>query len=133
MTIEEQARELVKAHVVELRKAARGRREVAASMMNADGEHAQLAEADRLDELASAIEAALARPSVSVRDEVLEEAAKVAETLPIGGGTLSSWVNTNESPMGATRRHIAAAIRALKSQPVSQSGDDHGKGERADG
>jgi hypothetical protein len=43
----------------------------------------------------------------------LEEAAAVAETLPIGGGTLSSWVNTNESPMGATRRHIGQAIRNL--------------------
>ncbi len=42
----------------------------------------------------------------------LEEAAKIAETLAIGGGTLSSWINTNESPMGATKRHIATAIRA---------------------
>jgi hypothetical protein len=48
-----------------------------------------------------------------VRAETIEECAKVAETLPIGGGTLSSWINTNESPMGATRRHIASAIRAL--------------------
>ena len=46
----------------------------------------------------------------------LEEAAKVAETLPIGGGMLSSWINTNESPMGATRRHIATAIRALSNK-----------------
>lgn len=49
-----------------------------------------------------------------IRAEAFEEAAKVAETLPIGGGTLSSWINTNESPMGATRRHIATAIRSLK-------------------
>ena len=44
--------------------------------------------------------------------ETTEAAAKIAETLPIGGGTLSSWINTNESPMGATRRHIATAIRS---------------------
>jgi conjugal transfer/entry exclusion protein len=41
-----------------------------------------------------------------------EANARVAETLSIGGGTISSWVNANESPMGATRRRIAAAIRA---------------------
>lgn len=46
----------------------------------------------------------------------LEEAAKVAESLPIGGPTLSSWINTNESPMGATRRNIATAIRALSNK-----------------
>ena len=48
------------------------------------------------------------------RIAALEEAAGVAETLAVGGGTLSSWINANESPMGATKRHIAAAIRALK-------------------
>lgn len=47
---------------------------------------------------------------------VVEQCAEIAETLPIGGGTLSSWINTNESPMGATRRHIATAIRALAKQ-----------------
>lgn len=48
------------------------------------------------------------------RDVALEQAARVAEEAPITGPTLSSWINANESPMGATRRHIATAIRALK-------------------
>ena len=40
-----------------------------------------------------------------------ERCARIAEMLNIGGGTLSSWVNANESPMSATQRHIASAIR----------------------
>ena len=44
----------------------------------------------------------------------LKQAAVIAETHPFGDGTLSSWINTNESPMNATRRHIAAAIRSAK-------------------
>lgn len=42
---------------------------------------------------------------------VTERAAAQVETMRIGGGTLSSWINTNESPMDATRRHIATALR----------------------
>lgn len=49
--------ELIARHIAELRKDARGRREVAAGMMNEDGERAQLSEADRLDRLASHLEA----------------------------------------------------------------------------
>ena len=52
----------------------------------------------------------LARHRIAER----ERCAGIAETLPIGGGTPSSWINTNESPMGATRRHIAQAIREPK-------------------
>lgn len=51
----------------------------------------------------------------------LDEAIKLVEELPIGGGTLSSWINANESPMGATRRHIAEALRAL---PVSDGWEE---------
>jgi hypothetical protein len=53
------------------------------------------------------------------RAALIEACAKIAETLPIGGGTLSSWINTNESPMGATRRHIATAIRAHATPPTT--------------
>lgn len=57
---------------------------------------------------------------VEARAQAFEEAAKVAETLRIGGGTLSSWIRTNESPMGATQRHIAEAIRALTAAPLKE-------------
>ena len=61
--------------------------------------------------------ATLRKQLENARAEALEQAARVAEEAPIIGSTLSSWINTNESPMGATRRHIATAIRALKGQP----------------
>jgi len=60
------------------------------------------------------LEAALRQPpSDAMRNAAIEECAVIAETLSIGGPTLSSWVNKHESPMEATQRHIAAAIRAL--------------------
>ena len=62
----------------------------------------------------------LEQHALTARSRGIEEAARVAETLPIGGGTLSSWINTNESPMGATRRHIAKAIRALSPLPARE-------------
>lgn len=50
--------------------------------------------------------------------------AELVETIRIVGGTLSSWINTNESPMGATKRHIANAIRT--GEHYALAGDRHG-------
>ncbi len=57
------------------------------------------------------VEAALTAARPVIERETREACAKVAEELQFARGTLSSWINVNESPMQATRRHIAAAIR----------------------
>ncbi len=70
--------------------------------------HTGIALGHQVEKLADIILATL-RPLIVAEERA--RCAKIAETLPIGGGTLSSWIKANESPMDATRRHIAAAIR----------------------
>lgn len=64
-----------------------------------------------IDECGKTVHVAACDGALAAIAAVTERAAAQVETMRIGGGTLSSWINTNESPMDAARRHIATALR----------------------